>query len=138
MVYTSYFGKMKSFPPNVTPIAICGGIPEWYKEKGYLWYKKVAPKWEFFQVWKQTHDNDYYIRNFNALVLDKLSPHRVAADIPLMLPFETREQMQSDVWCSEDVHVALLCYEKPEDFCHRHLVAEWLNKNGYKCEEWKG
>ena len=22
----------------------------------------------------------------------------------------------------------LLCYEKSGDFCHRHLVADWLNK----------
>ena len=33
--------------------------------------------------------------------------------------------------------IALICYEKPSDFCHRHLVAEWLNKNGFKCEEWR-
>lgn len=135
MVYTSYFGKMRSFPPNVIPIAICGGIPDWYKG---LWYKKLAPKWEFFRVWKQTHDNDYYIRNYNALVLNELSANRVAADIQLMLPYETREQMTSSVWCSEDVHVALLCYEKPGDFCHRALVSVWLNEHGYKCEEWQG
>lgn len=142
MVYTSYFGKMRSFPSNIIPIAICGGIPDWYKlgmeNKGWLWYKKLAPKWEFFKVWKQTHDNDYYIRNYNALVLDKLSVHRVAADIQLMLPLETREKMQSSIWCSEDIHVALLCYEKPGDFCHRALASAWLNKNGYKCEEWQG
>lgn len=135
MVYTSYFGKMKSFPPNVIPIAICGGIPDWYKG---LWYKKLAPKWEFFNVWKQTHDNDYYIRNYNALVLDKLEVHRVAADIQLMLPLEVRTEMQSEIWCSEDVHVALLCYEKSDDFCHRHLVSKWFNEHGYKCEEWRG
>ena len=135
MVYTSYFGKMKSFPPNVIPIAICGGIPDWYKG---LWYRKLAPKWEFFQVWKQTHDNDYYIRNFNELVLNKISANRVAADIQLMLPLETRAEMQSSVWLNEDIHVVLLCYEKPGDFCHRHLVSAWLNEHGYKCEEWKG
>lgn len=84
MVYTSYFGKMKLFPSNMIPIAICGGVPDWYKEKGYLWYKKVAPKWEFFKVWKQTHDNDYYIRNYNELVLNQITANRVAADIQLM------------------------------------------------------
>lgn len=31
----------------------------------------------------------------------------------------------------------LVCYEK-EGFCHRHLIREWLNRNGYECEEWKG
>lgn len=35
MVYISYFGKMKSFPPNMIPIAICGGIPKWFNEHGY-------------------------------------------------------------------------------------------------------
>ena len=25
-------------------------------------------------------------------------------------------------------NVALLCYEKPGDFCHRHLLADFLNK----------
>lgn len=134
MVYTSYFGKMKSFPPNVIPIAICGGIPDWYKG---LWYKKLAPKWEFFNIWKQTHDNDYYIRNYNALVLNKLEVHRVAADIQLMLPLEIREKMTASIWRSEDINVALLCYEKSSDFCHRHLVSKWFNEYGYKCEEWK-
>lgn len=33
--------------------------------------------------------------------------------------------------------IALICYEKPSDFCHRHLVSEWLNQNGFKCEEWR-
>lgn len=37
----------------------------------------------------------------------------------------------------DDAAIALICYEKPSDFCHRHLVAEWLNQNGYKCEEWR-
>ena len=37
---------------------------------------------------------------------------------------------------NKDIDIALLCYEKPDDFCHRHLVADWLNKNGYKCEEY--
>ena len=33
--------------------------------------------------------------------------------------------------------IALICYEKPTDFCHRHLVADWFNKNGILCEEWR-
>lgn len=134
MVYTSYFRKMKSFPPNIRPIAICSKVPNWYK---YLWYKKLAPKDEFFQVWKQTHDNDYYIRNYNALVLDKLDARRVAKDIQLMLPHRIREKMESSIWCSKAVHVALLCYEKPGEFCHRTLVSAWLNEHGYKCAEWE-
>lgn len=29
-----------------------------------------------------------------------------------------------------------MCYEKPEDFCHRHLAAAWLNANCVKCLEY--
>ena len=25
--------------------------------------------------------------------------------------------------------VILLCFEKPGEFCHRHLVAQWLKSN---------
>lgn len=32
--------------------------------------------------------------------------------------------------------IALICYEKSEDFCHRHLVVDWLNNNNIKCEEY--
>ena len=31
--------------------------------------------------------------------------------------------------------IALICYEKPEDFCHRHLVAKWFSENGVNCKE---
>lgn len=133
MVYTSYFGKMKSFPSNIIPIAICGKAPDWYKG---LQYKKLAPKWEFFKIWKETNDNDYYIRNYNSLILDKISANQVAIDIHLMLPLETRAKMQSSIWMDKDVHVALLCYEKTGDFCHRTLVSKWLNDNGFLCKEW--
>ena len=32
--------------------------------------------------------------------------------------------------------IALICYEKPENFCHRHLVAEWLQEAGYQVQEY--
>ena len=28
--------------------------------------------------------------------------------------------------------IVLLCYEKPGDFCHRHLVADWFGKEWCK------
>jgi uncharacterized protein (DUF488 family) len=31
----------------------------------------------------------------------------------------------------------LLCYENADSFCHRQLVAKWLNDNGYFIEEYK-
>lgn len=125
MIYTSYFAKIKDLEKNnIIPISICGKAPDWYKG---LQYKKLAPKYRFFMEWKKNHDNDYYIEHFQAEVLDQLDATDVILDFSrLSYGFNVGEN-----------DIALICYEKPLDFCHRHLVAEWLNQNGYKCEEWR-
>ena len=118
MIYTSYFAKLQKIPENIVPISICGKAPEWYRG---LQYKKLAPKYEFFIEWKKNHDNDYYIEHFNLEVLNKL-------DINIVLQELNRMSNNKDI--------VLLCYEKPSDFCHRHLVANWFNQNNIKCEEY--
>ena len=124
MIYTSYFAKLKSLPENIIPISICGKAPDWYKG---LQYKKLAPKYGFFMEWKKNHDNDYYIKCFSEQVLDKLNILTVMRDL-IDLVNSTEDHIGKEI--------ALICYEKPSDFCHRHLVAEWLNSNGIQCKEW--
>lgn len=125
MIYTSYFGKLscKSLPDNIIPISICAKVPGWYH--GFQ-YKKLAPKYDFFMKWKKDHDNEHYIKCFNEQVLDKLNASQVI--------MELKNLVGENLWNNHDI--CLICYEKPKDFCHRHLVAEWLNNNGYKCKEW--
>lgn len=125
MIYTSYFAKLKSLPDNVIPISICGKAPDWYKG---LQYKKLAPKYDFFMEWKKSHDNDYYIKCFNEQVLSNIN----ASDVVM----ELKHLCGKSLW--ENPPIALICYEKPSDFCHRHLVAEWLRQNGFECKEWNG
>ena len=118
MIYTSYLSNVKNLPKDVVPIAICGGQITGWK---YPRYSKLAPKWKFFSEWKKTHDNDYYIEHFNAEVLSVLNQRQVVEDLMRL---------------SENKDVALICYERPEAFCHRHLVADWLRKAGYEVEEY--
>lgn len=136
MIYTSYFAKLKSLPDNIIPISICGKAPDWYNG---LQYKKLAPKYDFFIKWKESNDNDYYIKCFNELVLNVTSVKEVLSDIYKILPENFKDDLESDIynWFENPFnHIVLICYEKPSDFCHRHLVADWLNKNGFRCEEW--
>lgn len=135
MIYTSYFAKLRSLPENIVPVSICGKVPDWYTGAQY---KKLAPKYDFFMEWKRTGDNDYYIKCFKEQVLDKLSYISVVNHLQLMLPYDMRVDMDSDVAINTKYHVALICYEKPTDFCHRHLVADWLNQKCIRCEEWIG
>lgn len=58
-------------------------------------------------------------------MLNALSVKNVMIDLINMMPDRSSKH-----------DIALICYEKPSDFCHRHLVADWLIKNGFKCREW--
>ena len=31
--------------------------------------------------------------------------------------------------------IVFLCYEKPSEFCHRHLLAQFLKEQGFECKE---
>lgn len=119
MIYTSYFAKLKSLPQDIIPISICAKAPEWYKG---VQYKKLAPKYGFFMKWKQNHDNEFYIEHFQKEVLDTLDVKTVIYELYKL---------------SKSKDIALICYEKPSDFCHRHLVHEWLVRNGYNCWEYE-
>ena len=123
MIYTSYFAQIRNLPNNIIPIAIYGGIPQWYSG---LWYKKLAPKYKFFMKWKQNHNNEFYIEHFYNEVLINLVPEEVESELYALLPEDKK-----------NCDIALICYEKPDDFCHRHLVADWMRKAGIPCEEWK-
>jgi hypothetical protein len=123
MIYTSYFAKIKTLPPNIIPISICGKAPDWYSGRQY---KKLAPKYDFFMEWKQNHNNDFYIKCFNEQVLNRLDVFTVYDELYALAGTSGLQQYD----------ICLLCYEKPSDFCHRHLVSDWFNKNGIACEEW--
>lgn len=123
-IYTSYFGNLRKLPKDIVPISICGKAPDWYKG---LQYKKLAPKYGFFQKWKEIRDNDYYTECFDKEVLQLLNPHEVVKEL-----FDLAKTQQGE----NIMGICLICYEKPEDFYHRHLSADWLNKNGYNVTEY--
>ena len=120
MIYTSYFANIKNLEENdLIPIAICGGIPEGYHGR---WYKKVAPSWSIYSEYKDSGDSDRYTKRFLSEILAKRNPQQVYQDLYNL--------------ADETSNFAMICYEKPGDFCHRHLVAEWLTKAGISCQEW--
>ena len=120
MYYTSYFANIKNLPKDVVPIAICGKAPAGYLG---LQYKKLAPTWQIFSDWKyKHHDNNIYTSQFKQQVLNRLDP--------LLVEDELLAITNGRTFC-------LVCYEKPSDFCHRHLVAEWLKKAGIDIQEYQ-
>lgn len=116
-MYTGYFAKLNKYLEySLYPVSIAGKCPDWYHGAEY---KTLAPKWSFYSEWKNgSHkgDNDYYTKHFKEEVLDKLDPEQVI------------KELEGFTGTTAD-KIILLCYEKPDDFCHRHLVADWLNEH---------
>ena len=121
MIYTSYYDNIKNLPKNFVIISIAGKSPENFNG---LEYKKLAPKLSFWKEWEKNKNNYFYCENFKKEVLDKLLVDEVIKDL---------NNLKNTV--NSEGEICLVCYEKPEDFCHRHLVSNWLKSNGYACME---
>ena len=136
MIYTSYFAKLKQIEElNIIPVSICGRCPNWYKGNQY---KKLAPNYKFFMEWKQNQDNDFYVEHFQKEILDNRNINIVLQDLFDFFSIDQQEFIKNShipYWMNNDFNIALICYEKPSDFCHRHLVADWMIKNGIPVKE---
>ena len=118
MIYTGCFSEIKKYEQaGLTPVSIAGYAPEDYKG---IQFKTLAPKYSW---WKEWHDkklsNDWYKTKYQETVLDKLNPKVIA----------NRLQAFGE-------KVVLLCYEHPNEFCHRQLVANWLTSAGIPVHEY--
>ena len=135
MIFTSYFANIKKFPKNVIPVAICAKVPDWYKG---IRYSKLAPNYDILMKYKDDHNEADYIKRFNNTTLADLNPVKVSFELQDLLgSFHDIYLVLAPLCDNPSYHIALVCYEKPGDFCHRHLVADWFRRNGIECEEWE-
>lgn len=115
-IYTSYFGNVKKLEEaGILPVSISLYPPKW---RGWSQLRFFAPTKD---ILFNTSGVEEYTKRFNEEILEKLNAEEVKRLIELI---------------SRGRDVALLCFEKPGDFCHRHLVAQWLKeKLGFEIEE---
>ncbi|MCT4574649.1 MAG: DUF488 domain-containing protein [Alphaproteobacteria bacterium] len=107
---TSNFAKHGN---NINAVSISGCSPDAYKGREY---KKLAPSWSIYKEYRKTGDVQRYIKRFKEEILAPLDATKVF------------KELGSDA--------ILLCYEKEGEFCHRHLVAQWFEKElNIKVEE---
>jgi hypothetical protein len=113
-IYTSYFGNIRKIK---NPVSIALSPPKWYTGPRY---DRLAPSWRILNRFKNKSKEDimlairmyeYYYRRE---VLDRLNANEILYDLRSFYPGED---------------IVLLCYETPDKFCHRHLVAEWLSES---------
>jgi len=108
MITTSYFAREK----NVSnPVRISQGKPKWdTKAKEY---GKLAPPWDLVNRYHNGLVNPAeYTEEYHRRVLSNLDPKAVLEEIIRLFGADA----------------TLLCFEKAGDFCHRRLVADWIEK----------
>ena len=124
MIYTSYFAKSKQLDPDKY---IFYSIAQ-YNPKGYKGQtiSALAPSAPLLKWWKnsaQTSEDEFkYIEQYTKETLSNKNPKSFAEGL---------------ITISEGKIPVLLCYEKSESFCHRHIIQKWLTNAGIECEEIK-
>ncbi len=118
MLFTSHYYNNK-LPVGANIVSISYSVTEGAKSaiSRFDWkqYTPLAPPWWLVDQYKKGNVSvDEYTSTFNHQ-LNQLSINKVIADI------------------GKDA--ILVCYELPNQFCHRHLVAEWIKSYGHDIEE---
>lgn len=116
-IYTSYFSKGKKLTDaGIKMIGIALKPPTWYYG---VTVHDVAPT---PSILYGANTEEEYTRRFRAEVLARVNARAFVDKITQM---------------SQGHDIALCCYEKPGDFCHRHIVAEWLKEQlGIEVDEY--
>jgi uncharacterized protein YeaO (DUF488 family) len=119
---TSYYAKFsrlsKEEKSRYIPVLISTSLPKWFldREEYYMEYKLLAP----------SSDNVFKLKN------NKMSQEDFINAYTDKLKELDLEQILEDLYDYEgitDTEIVLLCYEKSTDFCHRHILREYLNEN---------
>lgn len=107
-VYTSYFAKAKALKgKGIVPIGISVYPPKWFDGPNIHF---LAP---LRMMLSDEVKNEEYIKLYKEKILEKVD-----------LKFLGKRLLE----LSGGRDVALLCFEKPGDFCHRHLLADYITE----------
>ena len=118
-----FYGTQLSKLPNIVVISrtLTHGTEMMLDRLGitYTTCKKLQPDWSTMvgpykegRLTAEEYTKRYMVQ------LEKLDPHELVGELGL--------------------DAVLVCYEKPGEFCHRHIVATWLQSHDYDITEFSG
>lgn len=128
MNFTTYFSIIKSLPYGCFPISIANAPPSFINYTDFGKYPPLYPGHSILSEYRRTvkHDPEEaeatYRRRYFDEVLGKLYQGDVLHDCMLM----ARHWVEKNGIRVKQPLFALVCYESPDKFCHRHLVREWI------------
>ena len=121
-IYTSYFAKIKQ--GRGMKISVARYNPKWLNafDISYRMYS-LAPSHKLLRDYKNGLGWEVYKERYTNEIKGS---ERAIEDIKEIIEI-----------IRNNIDVTLYCYEKPEDNCHRHLLAEFFNIMGFETEEIK-
>lgn len=139
--YTSYYANYKNIPKSYMCVGISRMCPKWFLEnqnelKNFLWVKDniLAPSEQLLNSAKHGNtDISQYKKEYIETLFKKIKEVGYK-DIPDFI--HQVDDSFSNCLSSYDA-IVFMCYESPNEFCHRHLLRRLLN-NVYNidCEEY--
>lgn len=114
-IYTSYFGNSRKLHESgISIICVAIGRPKFVDAPQMM---NVAPT---RYMLSDSCSHEEYLRLYDGILANQ-DAHQVVEQIKRL---------------SNGKDVALCCYEKPGDFCHRHILAKWITeKTGIEVKE---
>ena len=112
---TGYFAKAKEYADAGYALVSIAKKRPWFLPDtlNLTDYFLLSPTTEILAL----KDNpDVYTQKYKEDILEKLSRVRVLIDLDNIAAREHKDKL------------VLMCYESPEKFCHRHIVAKWLGE----------
>lgn len=114
-IYTGYYGNWRKYA-GLCMVAISSDRPRTPMSE----CRELAPKSYMVQQFKSgTMSQTVYTARYLTLLAQCESYERIIRKL-----VEISEQ-------NGGKDLVLCCYEKPTEFCHRHLAAEWITRHGH-------
>ena len=115
-IYTGYYANIRKYlQGGCALVGISIGTPKWLGDTSIITFmRQLAPAPYMLGV----EDVAEYTRLYRERVLARLDYEATMTDVERVALMAGKRK------------AVLLCFEKPPKFCHRSLVAEWINSHG--------
>lgn len=115
-MFTGYFAKCSFYRENgLKPVSIARVTPQGLYNVPCL--VELAPSYSLIQAIKTGAITEEEYTEAYKRMLSKLDKQEILSKLSEF---------------GDSNKLVLCCYEKPEDFCHRHIVADWLGISEYE------
>lgn len=121
MIYTSYFGNLKNIDRSkYKVVTICNSKPSFLRKDTLIEdWGILGPRLSLLYDYKNNRvDENEYTQIYTDYILDNW------------------EEFDNKFKFKNLDNVIMLCYERPENFCHRHILRNILNSMNILCEEY--